>query len=94
MRLSPGQAGDGVEGRALLQGWEEKPEGWANGLAIVMDNAYEGNDTRACVAEAGFIPVVPPKANRKEPWEYDNVEYYAPWFRLTKECPLPLGDGF
>ena len=30
-----------------------------------------------CVAEAGFIPVMPRKVNRKEPWEY-NRELYLP----------------
>jgi hypothetical protein len=36
-----------------------------------MDRAYEGNETRQKAIERGFIPVVPPKSNRKEPWDYD-----------------------
>lgn len=40
-----------------------------------MDKAYAGDEIRAIVAEKGFIPVVPPKANRKEPWEYDKERY-------------------
>jgi transposase len=42
---------------------------------MLMDRAYEGDGTRAKVADKGFIPVVPPKANRKEPWEYDKERY-------------------
>ena len=75
MRLSPGQAGDGVEGRALLENWHEKPRGLPDNLAMVMDKAYEGDETRASVALAGFIPVVPPKTNRRKPWEYDRELY-------------------
>ena len=40
-----------------------------------MDRAYEGNETRECVAKCGFQPVVPPKSNRLKPWIYDKVIY-------------------
>lgn len=40
-----------------------------------MDRAYEDNKTRSLAEENGFIPVVPPKKNRKEPWEYDKELY-------------------
>ena len=40
-----------------------------------MDRAYEGNETRQLALELGFIPVVPPKSNRIEPWEYDKAMY-------------------
>jgi transposase len=40
-----------------------------------MDKAFEGDVTRAWVTEAGFTPVVPPKRNRREPWEYDKELY-------------------
>jgi len=42
---------------------------------MLMDKAYEGDEMRAKVIEKGFIPVVPPKSNRKEPWEYDKERY-------------------
>ena len=42
---------------------------------MVMDKAYEGDKTRKSVALAGFIPVVPPKINRKKPWKYDRETY-------------------
>jgi len=40
-----------------------------------MDRAYEGNETRQLALDLGFIPVVPPKSNRIEPWEYDQEMY-------------------
>lgn len=42
---------------------------------MLMDRAYEGDDTRRLVADLGLIPVVPPKCNRKQPWEYDRELY-------------------
>jgi len=30
---------------------------------------------RAKAVEKGFIPVVPPKRNRKDPWDYDKERY-------------------
>ena len=42
---------------------------------VLMDRAYEGNETRQLVMELGFEPVVPPKCNRLEPWEYDKELY-------------------
>lgn len=73
--LSPGQASDGVEGRALLENWQDKPEALPSKLLMAMDKAYEGDETRASVTHAGFSAVVPPKDNRKEPWEYDEELY-------------------
>ena len=40
-----------------------------------MDKAYEGDETRALVEEMGATPVVPPKENRKKPWDYDKEIY-------------------
>ena len=40
-----------------------------------MDRAYEGNSIRSLAIQNGFIPVVPPKKNRKNPWKYDK-EFY------------------
>jgi transposase len=42
---------------------------------ILMDRAYEGDETRQLTLELGFVPVVPPKTNRLEPWEYDRAMY-------------------
>ena len=40
-----------------------------------MDRAYEDNETRQLALDFGFIPVVPPKTNRLEPWQYDKALY-------------------
>lgn len=40
-----------------------------------MDRAYEGVETRQLALDLGFAPVVPPKHNRVEPWEFDRVMY-------------------
>ena len=40
-----------------------------------MDRAYEGDNMRAAAKELGYIPVVPPKKNRIDPWEYDEELY-------------------
>ena len=42
---------------------------------MIMDRAYEGDETRQLVLELGFTPVVPPKQNRANPWQYDRVMY-------------------
>lgn len=69
--LSPGQAGDAPQGRALLQ--RLRPPNWP--LHLLMDKAYEGNETRQLARELSFIPVVPPKSNHLEPWPYDREMY-------------------
>jgi len=70
--LSPGNAGDAPEGRKLLESM--KNCGW-DGAKIIMDKAYEGDETRQLVFDLGMEPVVPPKSNRLSPWEYDRELY-------------------
>ena len=36
-----------------------------------MDRAYEGDETRQLALEPGYTPAVPPKSNRKTPWDYN-----------------------
>jgi transposase len=69
--LSPGQAGDAPEGRNLLRAWKSAPRG----CHLIMDRAYEGDETRQLALDLGFTPVVPPKSNRLAPWEYDKEMY-------------------
>lgn len=71
-RIAPGNFGDGPEGRALLQSLDTSP---FEDASLLMDRAYEGDETRALAGAKGFKPVVPPKSNRKEPWEYDKELY-------------------
>ncbi len=69
--LSAGNCSDGPEGRALLRqlGPTDQP------VYLLMDRAYEGDETRALAEELGYMPVVPPKRNRKNPWDYDKELY-------------------
>jgi hypothetical protein len=69
--LSPGNDHDAPHGRALLEQLGPVPEG----LPMLMDRAYEGNETRQLVLDLGMIPVVPPKSNRLDPWDYDHALY-------------------
>ncbi|MGD1098596.1 MAG: IS5 family transposase, partial [Bryobacteraceae bacterium] len=69
--LSPGQASDAVEGRELLGGIGPLPAP----LHLILDKAYEDDQTRQLALDLGFIAVVPPKGNRLEPWEYDRAMY-------------------
>jgi transposase len=69
--LSPGQDHDAPAGRELLRtlGPVEVP------VYMIMDRAYEGDETRQLVLDLGFTPVVPPNPRRVEPWEYDRLMY-------------------
>src|SRR5690554_5313199 len=92
--LSGGQAHDAPEGRALLRNWK-RPHA---GLPMLMDRAYEGDETRQLVLDLGFEPVVPPKTNRKEPWDYDRDLYkrrneVERLFRRLKEKRAKVGDA-
>ena len=69
--LSPGQAHDAPEDRELLRELGPMPAG----LPLLMDRAYEGNETRQLVLDLGMIPVVPPKSNRVDPWRHDRALY-------------------
>jgi len=68
--LSPGNAHDAPEGRELLRDLGSFP-----GMPVIMDRAYEGNETRQLVLALEMVPVVPPKSNRVDPWRYDRALY-------------------
>lgn len=69
--LSSGKAHDAPPGRELLG----RLGTCCANTYLVMDRAYEGLPTRNLAQELGFNPVVPPKKNRKHPWEYDQELY-------------------
>ena len=56
-----------------------------------MDRAYEDDYTRYIAQTLNFKPVVPPKKNRANPWEYDTVLYKR---RNEIERLFRLLDGF
>ena len=45
------------------------------GVPLLMDRAYEGDKTRSLAEAYSHKPVVPPKKNHKEPWDYDKDLY-------------------
>jgi hypothetical protein len=50
-----------------------------NWTALLMDGAYQANETRQLVLDPGMIPVVPPKSIRVQSWEYDrNASLFVP----------------
>ena len=69
--LSPGQAHDAPRDTSCCItsgiGRVQSP--------LLMDRAYEGDETRQLAVELGYVPVVPPKHNRCAPWDYDQVLY-------------------
>ncbi len=69
--LSAGNCGDAPEGRALLQQLDPVD----HPVYLLMNRAYEGDETRALAVELGYISVVPPKSNRKNFWNYDKQLY-------------------
>lgn len=69
--LSPGNAGDAPQGRNLLERLGSAPER----RSLIMDRAYEGNETQRLSHSLGYEPVVPPNPNRLKPWAYDKELY-------------------
>ena len=69
--LSSGNCHDAPQGRILLEtvGKQKQVK------YLVMDRGYEDDYTRYIAQTLGFFPIVPPKSNRKNPWEYDKELY-------------------
>lgn len=70
IQLSAGNRHDAPEGRKLIESLSCK-----SGYYLLMDRAYEDNETQALALMQGLVPVVPPKKNRKTPWQYDSELY-------------------
>ncbi len=71
MHLSGGECHDAPEGRVSIEAVGEE----FMGIPLLMDRAYEGDETRELAQIKGHAPVVPPKKNRVNPWEYDRELY-------------------
>lgn len=69
--LTPGQAGDGPEGRHLIEalGVQGSP------IYLLMDSACGGDDLRAASLERNLLPVVPAHPLRKLPWPLGKQRY-------------------
>jgi transposase len=85
MRISGGGKHDAPEGRKLLGAMKGKVKAMkerrkASGekrprIPILMDKAYAGDQTRATARKAGLKPEVPPKADRRKPWAFNEKRY-------------------
>jgi transposase len=81
-QLSGGQRHDAQQGRLLLENCDlgkllkldERPKKKGK-IYLAMDKGYEDDVTRQLVKDKGFNPLVPPKSNRKKPWEYNKKLY-------------------
>ena len=69
--LSAGQLHDAPQGRILMDTVGKQK----TVTPLIMDRAYEDDYTRYTAQMLKFDPIVPPKSNRKEPWEYDKELY-------------------
>lgn len=58
-------------GRDLLRQWENP----FPGCPLIMDMAYQGDETRQLALDLEFHPVVPPNPQRLHPWDYDTGLY-------------------
>lgn len=47
----------------------------AGRVALLMDRAYQDNATRALAQQHGFVPVVPPNPQRRQPWPLERALY-------------------
>jgi len=69
--LSSGSCHDAPQGRLLMEVVGKQKEV----KPLIMDRAFEDDYTRYTAQTLGFMPIVPPKSNRKNPWEYDKELY-------------------
>ena len=71
MHLPGGNCHDAPQGRTSIENIGDS----YSGIPYLMDRAYEGDKTRELCQSFGHKPVVPPKKNRINPWEYDHELY-------------------
>ena len=65
--LTGGQESDGPQAIPLLTGIETE--------GVIADKGYESNGILDFIQGQGAEVVIPPKSNRKDPWEYDRQLY-------------------
>ena len=65
--LTGGQASDAPQAIPLLDGIETD--------CVIADRGYESNRILAFIRSRGATAVIPPKSNRRAPWEYDGELY-------------------
>ena len=67
LSLTPGQAADITQAAPLLAQLEPQ--------AVIADKGYDADALVATLEERGITPIIPPKANRKEPRKTDFALY-------------------
>jgi transposase len=67
--LTPGQRGDATQAQALLQGFAPR--------RVLADKAYDANNLRDAIADAGAEAVIPCLPIRKRPIPHDAEAYKA-----------------
>ena len=65
--ITGGQRADVSQAIPLLTGIETG--------AVIADKGYESNRVLAFIRDQGAEAVIPPKSNRRDPWEYDRELY-------------------
>ena len=65
--LTGGQEADVSQAIPLLTGIETE--------AVIADKGYESNGILGFIQDRGAEAVIPPKSNRRDPWEYDRELY-------------------
>ena len=65
--LSEGQVHDAPQGRILMDTIGKRK----HVIPLIMDRGYEDNYTRYIAQTLNFKSIVPPKSNRRNPWNYD-----------------------
>ena len=66
-RLSEGQVHDVTQAHPLLEGIQPR---W-----VVADKAYDADDLRKAIRDAGSKAVIPPRANRRRPIRWNKEVY-------------------
>ena len=75
--ITGGQAADVTQSYTLIEG--------VQATYALMDKAYDADKLIAQLKRQGFIPVIPPKSNRKQAREYDKHIYIE---RNLVECSI------
>ena len=67
LAVTEGTVAGSSQALPLIQGIEAQ--------CLLADKACDTNAIIATALESGMDPVIPPKRNRREPWDYDRVLY-------------------
>ena len=66
-RLTAGQRNDITQAQALVEGFDSE--------YVIADKGYDADHFRQLIVKMGAIPVIPPRSNRKDLYDYDEHLY-------------------